>query len=132
MSETETDDVDGGPEGVPSGEGGVKRVLDALAPFVEQANHFRGFSVKYADARSASQTLDRSTVEVRIKYPEREPRDADMVMGILQGNGFDPEKRRRGGESTMVFVVSVDVGEPSEDGPEWDTPTDPGEQVTFD
>lgn len=94
----------------------IQDVLDAVGPFIEQADHLGGFAVRYADARSASRATDYSTVEVRIYYPQRHPEDADKLMGMLQGHGFNPAKRKRGSESSLCIYLTVSLdGSEAED-----------------
>lgn len=102
----------------------IRRVLDALATFIDDADHLGGFVVKYASARPADRVLDRSTVEVVFHYPDRHPNEADRVMGMLQGHGFEPERGKRGGQSTTCVVLSVPVGEDSGEGE--DSPSESG------
>lgn len=112
---------------------GVERVLDALTPFANQAGTMSGFSVRFAATREDAPE-DTSVVEVRVRFPERHPKDADVVMGILQGHGYHPERRRMGTPGGVCVVLSVPVtadGEPREWGEDAVTGEDGEEQTTF-
>lgn len=109
---------DGG-DGAPDS-AGRQRVLDALEPLIEQMDHYRGFTVKYATRPSAD---DPDMVEVRFRYPKRDPREVKQARGMLSGNDLDHEKRLRGGQADTYASLMVRVGE----GPEDDGPPSPGE-----
>lgn len=96
----------------------VERVLDALAPLTEQMDHADGFAVKHAQKREAGHHVpDPLTVEVRFYYPDRHPQEADMAQGMLQGHGYQPERKytgRAGKTCTYLSVPVTEDGEPRE------------------
>lgn len=119
-------------EGSPEREGDVERVLDALTPFIEQADTLAGVSVTYARDWSADSVLDPTTVEVRFHIPERHPKEADMAMGMLQGHGFSPEKLRRGHLGGGVCIcLTVPVTDAPADPNDRPKPQGDGEQSTI-
>lgn len=105
MSETETEPEDADNPGVPE-------VQDALAPMIEQADTLAGFAVKRGRLSKPGAPKDPNVVEVRFTLaPPRHPREVDMAMGMLQGNGFPVLKVRRGGQRHSRLVIRVWVGE---------------------
>lgn len=136
---SETGDSDPAADDAGSSDGGegsrdhLARVSHALAGLVDECDHLGGFAVRYADARRGGK--DRTTVEVRCYYPTRHPAILDRAMGMLQGHGFQPEKRRRGGnDGDVCLYLSVPVGEDAEDrdpGYQWDSPSRESQQDTF-
>jgi hypothetical protein len=106
----------------------VDDVLTALAPLTEGMDTLAGFVVKHGCQRAAGHPPDPEVVEVHIILaPPRHPKEVDMAMGMLQGNGYSPRSELRGGQSTVRRVLSVRVTGEDEDA----TPRGDGEQATF-